>query len=83
MSLVRSPARSIFFPRTDDSHFHRIHSSLTTVLCFDNGWKAASGLERILCGVLVKRTLSTIQSIFLNKRNLNISIPFSTMYGIE
>ena len=32
----RSPARPIFFQRIDDSHCIRIHSSLTTVCCFDN-----------------------------------------------
>ena len=32
------PARPIFFPRTDDSHCDRIHSSLTAVRCFDNGY---------------------------------------------
>ena len=37
-SLVRSPARPIFFPRIDDSHCDRIHSSLTAVRCFDNGY---------------------------------------------
>ena len=37
-SLVRSPAWQIFFPRIDDSHCHRIHSSLTAVCCFDNGY---------------------------------------------
>ena len=31
-----SPARPIFFPRTDDSHCDRIHSSLTAVHCFNN-----------------------------------------------
>ena len=36
-SLVRSPAPPIFFPRIDDSHCDRIHSSLTVVRCFDNG----------------------------------------------
>ena len=35
-SLVRSPARPIFFPRIYDSHW--IHSSLTAVPCFDNGY---------------------------------------------
>ena len=35
-SLVRSPARPISFPRIDDSHCNRIHSSLTAVPCFDN-----------------------------------------------
>ena len=35
-SLVRSPAGPIFFPRIDDSHCGRIHSSLTAVCCFDN-----------------------------------------------
>ena len=30
-SLVRSTARPIFFPRIDDSHCDRIHSSLTAV----------------------------------------------------
>ena len=48
------PARPILFPRTDDSHCDRNYSSLTTVFCFCG--KAASGLERTLCGVLVKRT---------------------------
>ena len=37
-SLVRSPAWPIFFPKIDDSHFDRIHSSLTSVRCFDNGY---------------------------------------------
>ena len=30
--------RSILFPRFDDSHCDRIHSSLTAVHCFDNGY---------------------------------------------
>ena len=30
--------RPIIFPSIDDSHFDRIHSSLTTVRCFDNGY---------------------------------------------
>ena len=56
--LVGPPAWPIFCPRIDDSHSNRIHSSLTAVGCFDNGYvgKAAGGLERILCGVLVKGT---------------------------
>ena len=37
-SLVRSPARPIFFPRMDDSHCDMIHSSLTAILCFGNGY---------------------------------------------
>ena len=37
-SLVRSPARPKFFPTTDDSHCDWIHSSLTAVHCFDNGY---------------------------------------------
>ena len=51
-------AQPIFFPRTDDSHCNRIHSSLNAADCFDNGYvgKRPTGLERILCGVLVKRT---------------------------
>ena len=36
--LVRSPARLIFFSGTDDSNCDRIHSSLTAVRCFDNGY---------------------------------------------
>ena len=28
----------IFFPRIDDCHCDRIHSSLTGVCCFDNGY---------------------------------------------
>ena len=32
------PAQPIFFPRTDDSHCDRIHFSLITVHCFDNGY---------------------------------------------
>ena len=31
-------ARPIFLPRIDDSHCNRIHSSLATVHCFDNGY---------------------------------------------
>ena len=37
-SLVQFPARPMFFPRNDDSHCNRIHSSLTTFRCFDNGY---------------------------------------------
>ena len=37
-SLVQSPARPIFFPRTHDSQCDRIHSSLIAVLCFDNAY---------------------------------------------
>ena len=33
-----SPARPIFFSGIDDSHCDRIHSSLTTVHCFDDGY---------------------------------------------
>ena len=33
-----SPALPIFFSRIDDSHCNRIHSSLTTVSCFDIGY---------------------------------------------
>ena len=45
---VLSPgsASQRFFPRIDDSHCDRIHSSLTSVYCFDDGWlcrRAASG----------------------------------------
>ena len=36
--MVRSPVRLIFFPRIDDIHCDRIHSSLTVVRCFDNGY---------------------------------------------
>ena len=32
------PARPIFFLRIDDSHCNRIHSSLSAVHCFDNGY---------------------------------------------
>ena len=32
------PSRPIFFPRIDDSHCDRIHSSLAAVRCFDNGY---------------------------------------------
>ena len=37
-SMVRSPARQVFFPRVDDSHCDSIYSSLTAVRCFDNGY---------------------------------------------
>ena len=39
MSLICSPAWPIFFPRIDDSHCDRIHSYLTAVHCFENGYK--------------------------------------------
>ena len=37
-SLVRPPARPIVLPRIDDSHCYRVHSSLTAVHCFYNGY---------------------------------------------
>ena len=37
-SLVQSPAHPKFFLRIDDSYCDRIHSSLTAVCCFDNGY---------------------------------------------
>ena len=51
-------AQPIFFSRIDNSHLDRIHGSITPAHCFDDGCvgKAANGLERILCGVLFKRT---------------------------
>ena len=36
--LVRSAARPIFFSGIDDSHYDRIHSSLTAVNCFNNSF---------------------------------------------
>ena len=55
--LVPSLAQPIFFPRTDNIHCDRIHFSLTTVHCFNNGnvgnqpvaWKE-------YCPELVKRS---------------------------
>ena len=47
-SLVRSPARPIFFPRIDDSHCDRIYSFLTAVRCFDNGYV---GKQQVACKV--------------------------------
>ena len=37
-SPVPSRASPIFFPRIDDNHCNRIHSSLTAVRFFDNGY---------------------------------------------
>ena len=48
MLLVRSPAWPIFFLRIDDSHCSRIHSCLTAVHCFDDGFmgmKSVAGKE--------------------------------------
>ena len=46
-----------FFPWIDDNHCDRIHSTLTTVHCFDNGYVGKQPwLGRILYGLLVKRT---------------------------
>ena len=56
--LVGSPpAQPISFPRTDDRHRDKIHSSLTSVYCFDDAimWDA-SAWGRTFCAVLVKRT---------------------------
>ena len=49
--LVRSPARPIFFPRIDDSHCDRIHSSLTAIRWFDNGYvgKQPVALGKMTC----------------------------------
>ena len=32
------PAQPIFFLRIDDGHCNRVHTSLTAVRCFDNGY---------------------------------------------
>ena len=37
-SLVRSLAYAIFFPRIDESHCDKVHSSLTAVRCCDNSY---------------------------------------------
>ena len=51
------PARPVIFPRIDNSHCDRIHSSLTAVRCFDNGHVGKQPVARKeYCGVLVKRT---------------------------
>ena len=50
------PAQPIFFPRIDDGHCDRIHSSLTAVHCLNNGYMGKQPVGSILCGVLVKPT---------------------------
>ena len=37
-SLVQFLTRPTFFPRIDNNHCDRIHSSLTAVHCFDDGY---------------------------------------------
>ena len=62
----KSPTRPIFFPRIDDSHCDRIHFSLTA-----DHWlcgKAASGLEKILCRALVKKTPRKHRYVHLRSR---------------
>ena len=49
-------ARPRFILRIDDSHCDGVHSSLAAVYFFHDCGEAPSGLERTLCGVLVKRT---------------------------
>ena len=67
---VTGSARLIFFPRIDDSHCDRIHSSLTTIHCFDIGCEgAASGLEEILCGILVNQSFENNVGKGENARN--------------
>ena len=68
----------IFFPRIDDSHCDRIHSSLTAVCCFYNGymgkqpvtWKeyCTESMDRCTCchditEIQLKTALNTIQPI--------------------
>ena len=51
-----------FFPRIDDNHSDRIHSSLTPVSkIVTSVWEAVSGLERKLCKVLVKKKKKKLQ----------------------
>ena len=38
MQYLRTGGQYIFLSRIDDTHCDRIHSSLTTVHCFDNGY---------------------------------------------
>ena len=40
------PGSAKFFPRIDDSHCDRIHSSLTAVRCFDNGYVGQQPVAR-------------------------------------
>ena len=46
-SLVRSPGWPIFFPRLDDRHYDRIHSSLAAVYCFNNGYIINEGNQSV------------------------------------
>ena len=58
LTMVRYPARPIFSARTDGRYCGRVDSSLSADICFDLSFygTAANGLERILCGLLVKET---------------------------
>ena len=57
-SLVRSPARPIFFPKIDDSYCDWIHSSLAAVRCVETTVMLVSShwLGKNIVRVLVKRT---------------------------
>ena len=52
----------MFFPKIDDSYCDRIHSSLTTVHCFDNGYvgKQPATLEEYCAGYWLKEVLESI-----------------------
>ena len=92
--LCITPAQQIFFPRIGDSNCDRIYSSLTAVHFYDDIYgKAASGLGRIFCGVLVKKSmdrctgchdmneilLKTLFTPYNQSINQSINHPFSTV----
>ena len=45
-SLLQSRVPQIFFPRTDDIHCDRIHSSLTAVRCLMVKWESSQLLGK-------------------------------------
>ena len=92
-SLVRFPARLILFLRVGDCHCNRIHSSLTSVYCFDDGYvrkqpvggyvrKQPLALEEY-CGVCWLTELQESMDRCTCHRNIMLKTALNTMRSVN
>ena len=76
-----SPTAYIFFPRIDESKGDRIHSSLSVVHCFYNGYvgKKPVAWKKLLCrvGPTGKRILFTLKTVLNTIQSINESAVFT------
>ena len=86
-SLVQSSAWPIFFQRIDDSHFDRIHSSLTAVHCFHNGYvgKQPVAWKEYCAEYWLKDCQESMDRCTgrRNKTEILLKMPFNTLQSIN